>query len=206
MRLTGKYVGNVSVSQFGNTVIVVFKQPKSDINSIYWYNNNKLELLGTTKDFGAIKDGNAEVAILSDGTVLVFHCSSYTGPGGDAELHVNVLPRKVPVQGMPNFTTPNYTVSGIDETARASANSAATNAANAKSIADSANNRAKALENRVKNLEGKPISTLTQSQVEDIVWTKVADRLYYELGLQDSGVKGRIIDIVRSLLNEEKRQ
>lgn len=205
-RITGKYVGSVQVAQYGGTVLVIFKNPTSnkDKNSVYWYKSDTdMELLGTYP--ASVKEGNADAAILPDGTVLLFVTASLTGPGGDAELHSYVMPKKVPVQGMPNFTVPTVTYTSIDTTARSAAQSAQSAANNARTIADSANSKAKALESKVKALEARPINTnagLTESQVADIVWSKVADRLYYELGLENSGVKGRIIDLIRTELGK----
>lgn len=56
------------------------------------------------------------------------------------------------------------------------------------------------LRNRVDTLEKRPTSSLTVKQVEDIAWSKSADRMYFELGQPNSGIVGRITQIVRSLI------
>jgi hypothetical protein len=202
MKLRGKYIADLGVAQRGDTIILTFKDPtrNKNKNSVYYVDvNNNFNLVYLGACSIGLKEGMANVAILSDGTVLMFSTPSLSGAGADCELHVEVLPTKVPVAGNPNFTPVTVSITH-DDIARTVANNAQNTANSAKTNADTALNRVTSLEKRLSGeLKERDLS---EQEILDRIWVKAKDSLYDELSKQESGVVGMIKRIIREELRK----
>jgi hypothetical protein len=201
VKLRGKYVGDVSVAQSGNTVVLVFKDPNrnKNKNAVYYLplDTLKPEYLGECPV--GTKDGMASAAILTDGRVLLVSASSPTGAGSDCELYVTLLDTNLPVGSASDHRPINISI--VEDTvARLQANAANNSAKDAKNAANDAVNRTKSLE---KALTGELSQRdLTEQEILDRIWQKSKDAFYDELGNENSGVVGRIKDLIREELGK----
>ena len=105
---------------------------------------------------------------------------------------------------VPGFVTPSGgtvapSPTGVDQVARNDIAALRNQVSQLSTLLNTTRNEVTQLRNRVAALEARPVG-LSQQQVETVAWNKSADRMYFELGNPNSGIVGRITQLVQSLV------